>query len=201
VVNSLTHPYLGALVLGYLLVESGLNLQDLFNEMFGLEPQRFDEPVAEVPSPDFREISGGGPEDITKFVIFEETKVMDEPGTGAFVGDPEFIFRGEGGTMEEILEMRETQVLTIGEIQERILAEGPEDVVFQNGPEVAAAVTEAIRALTGADVRRRSRVSPEEVTETTVEPTVSSSAQEAGLGVQRGFIDGVEIGGEEFLIP
>lgn len=186
----MTHPFLAALGVGYLLNESGLNVQDLFDEMFGLKPKTFDEPVAiEELGPPF---GGEDPADIADPGTGAETEVMEEPGTGIDL-PPE---------MEAVLDMPpETQVLMVGEVQERIIEEGGNGLIFQNGAEVEAIVREAVGSLTAADLRRRVRVSPEEVTETTIEPTVSSSAQEAGLGVQRGFIDGVEIGGELFQIP
>ena len=194
----MTHPYLLALGAGYLLKESGLNVQDLVNEMFDLGPPKFDEPVGVLPPSD---VSGDDPAD-----------VFDPPGTGAEVIEeqpgtdlpPEM-----AETIEERVGIGEETRLLPGAIQEQLIQDEPIipgiagqiTTVFPSGTEEA--VEEAVRSLTAADLRARSRrvVRVEAPTQEISEPFVSSSAQEAGLAVQRGFIDGVEIGGEEFQIP
>lgn len=219
----MTHPYLAALGIGYILKESGLNPQDLFNEMFNLGPRKFDEPVGVVDEtlPE----TGGGPEDVPggpgdqQFACLNAggqwvpglgclftkppngtDEIIEEPGTGADI-PPE---------MEEVLETAEDTQLLPGAIQGAIIEQEPTvaglagqlTTVFPSGTEEA--VEAAVASLTAADLRARRRVtvSPVEVIpEEIPEPTVSSSAQEAGLETQIGFIDGVEIGGEFFQIP
>lgn len=64
----MTHPYLLALGVGYALDRSGFTLQDLFDEMFGLAPDRVEQPpgVGDLPPG----ADGGDPEDV---------EVTDEP--------------------------------------------------------------------------------------------------------------------------
>jgi len=193
----MTHPYVGALALGYILKERPVNLQSLFDEMFGLEPKKFDQPVGTDIPPIDEDFPGEfdlpGPEDIAE----QEAAKMEEMPAQEMVVEEE-------GTMEEILEVQETQILpTVGAIQEEIISSEPTiaglagqlTTAFPSGTEEA--VEEAVRSLTAADLRRRRRVrvDPGIILDPVepVFPTVGSSAQEAGLEVQRGFIDGVEI--------
>jgi len=77
-----THPYLLALGVGYVLDESGLSLQDIFDEMFGLRPE-------DQPPPGFRII----PEDDEPVEVVEEepgvTEVIESPGETEEVPQPD----------------------------------------------------------------------------------------------------------------
>jgi len=190
-------PYLGALGIGYLLKESGLNVQDLFNEMFNLGPPTFVEEVGVLPPSD---VSGDDPADVADpgTGAGKETEVMEEQvGTDL---SPEM-----AETVEEMVGIgEETRLLPGAIIQDEPIIPGIAGQltdIFPSG--TGEAVVELVASLTAADLRARSRrvVRVEAPTEEIPEPFVSSSAQEAGLAVQRGFIDGVEIGGEEFQIP
>lgn len=73
----MTHPYLAALGVGYLLKESGLNLQVLIDEMFG-EPERVDQPPA-VELPEEEDVQ-----------VIEEVPPIEAPPEAAEVLPPPF---------------------------------------------------------------------------------------------------------------
>jgi len=78
----MTHPYLLALGVGYALDQSGISLQDLFDEMFGLRPE-------DQPPPGFRII----PEDDEPVEVVEEEpgvkEVIEQPGETEVIPEPE----------------------------------------------------------------------------------------------------------------